>query len=211
MIAEVPTDRVLPVIGHRVGTGRHARAWDHVAVRLSPHDVVASTKLGEAGVDFARLAIIDHGALDHWQHEDSLDGKADLLFWGRDAAIAARRSGAPPALEGYGWRDLTVAAATARWDEVERMKADHHWLLATDLRPHSHHYQALAKARASKHGAGTITVAGAEILLLFTTWGDGVFPIFVDRDASARPVQIRIQLAPPAPSGSHAATTQGRQ
>jgi len=31
--------------------------------------------------------------------------------------------------------------------------------------------------------------------LLFTSWGDGVFPIYLDLDHDDRPVQVRIQLA----------------
>ncbi|HET9993601.1 MAG TPA: hypothetical protein VFQ65_33920 [Kofleriaceae bacterium] len=186
--------RALPVLGRRVGAGRFAECWDYVAVRFSPHPVASSRKLGEAGVDFARLMIIDYAALAAWQHEDSLDGKADLMFWGRDAALAARRITAPPTREGYGWTNLTVAAATAKWDQLERVKAENHWLLASDLRPHSHHFHALSAARASKQGAGTVAVGGATALLFFTSWGDGVFPIYLDSDADDRPVQLRVQL-----------------
>ena len=190
---EVPAKK-LPVFGRRVGAGRFADSWDYVAVRLSPEQVTSTRKLGEAGVDFARLMIIDHAALDAWVHEDSLDGKGDLMFWGRDAALAARRITAPPTTEGYGWTNLTVAAATAKWDQLERVKAENHWLLASDLRPHSHHFHALAAARARKQGVGTVAVGGAQALLFFTSWGDGVFPIYLDSDADDRPVQIRVQL-----------------
>jgi hypothetical protein len=31
--------------------------------------------------------------------------------------------------------------------------------------------------------------------LFFTSWGDGVFPIYLDLDAEDRPVRVRIQLA----------------
>jgi hypothetical protein len=194
---EVPAQGALPVIGRRVAAGRFSDSWDFVAVRLSPSPVASFRKLGEAGVDFARLMIIDYAALDAWVHDDSLDGKADLMFWGRDAALAARRVSAPPTTEGYGWTNLTVAAATAKWDQLERVKAENHWLLASDLRPHSHHFHALAAARAAKRGAGTVEVGGAQALLFFTSWGDGVFPIYLDTDAAGRPVQIRVQLNTP--------------
>jgi hypothetical protein len=191
---EVPAKAKLPVIGRRVGAGRFSESWDFVAVRLAPGSAAHTRKLGEAGVDFARLMIIDHRALDAWVHEDSLDGQADLMFWGRDAALAARRITAPPTVEGYGWTNLTVAAATAKWEQLERVKAENHWLLASDLRPHSHHFHALAEARASKRGVGTVAVGGAHALLFFTSWGDGVFPIYLDSDVDDRPVQIRVQL-----------------
>jgi hypothetical protein len=195
VIADVPGDRVLPVLGRRVGKGQFADCWHHVIVKLADGEVAMSRKLGEAGVDFARLVCMDHGALDAWQHEDSLDGLADFVFWGRDAGELARAVRAPSLKkDGYGWRDLPVAEAEARADAAERLKAKHHWLLATDLRPHSDHHRALAAARRSKQGAGTIEVGGAKVCLFFTSWGDGVFPIYLELDHDDRAIQIRIQL-----------------
>jgi hypothetical protein len=192
--AAVPTNRALPVVGQRVGKGRFSDCWDHVSVTLGKGEVAHSKKLGEAGVDFARLVCMDHGALDHWQHEDSLDGRADFVFWGRDAGALAKEMRAPRASEGYGWRNLPVAEAEARGLAAEKLKAKNHWLLATDFRPHSHHFHALAAARKSKQGAATIAVGGAKVCLFFTSWGDGVFPIFLDLDHDDRPVRIRVQL-----------------
>lgn len=192
--AAVPADRPLPIVGRRVGKGRFADCWDHVAVRLGDSEGTHSKKLGEAGVDFARLICMDHGALDAWKHEDSLDGLADFVFWGRDAASLARAMRAPATSEGYGWTNLPVADADAKALEASKIKAENHWLLATDFRPHSHHFHALAAARQSPRGAGTIEVGGARVCLFFTSWGDGVFPIYLDLDSQDRPVQIRIQL-----------------
>ena len=95
----------------------------------------------------------------------------------------------------WGWLDLPIAQAEARADQAGRLKAENHWLLATDFRPHSHHYLALAEARRSPHGAGVIALGRARACLFFTSWGDGVFPIFLDSDARGQPVRIRVQLA----------------
>jgi hypothetical protein len=192
--AEVPADRELAVVGTRVGKGRFADCWDHIAVRLADGEVTHSRKLGEAGVDFARLVCMDHGALDHWQHEDSLDGLADFVFWGRDAPALAKAMRAPANKEGHGWTNLTVADAEAKAMKAADLKSENHWLLAADLRPHSHHFQALAQARKSKLGAGTIEVGGAQVCLFFTSWGDGVFPVFLDLDHDDKPLQLRVQL-----------------
>jgi len=197
IVAPVPANRALPVVGRRLGKGRFADCWDCVAIALGDGDIASSTKLGEAGVDFARLIAIDHEALDHWRHEDSLDGRADFVFWGRDAGHLARAMRAPATTEGHGWTDLPLAEAEAKADQAGRMKAQNRWLLATDFRPHSHHFHALAAARQSPHGAGAIDVAGARACLFFTSWGDGVFPIYLDADAAGAPVQLRVQLATP--------------
>jgi hypothetical protein len=191
----VPADRALRVLGAPVGKGRFSDCWDHVAVELGDGEITHSKKLGEAGVDFARLACIDHAALDAWQHEDSLDGKADLVFWGRDGHVLAHVMNARQLEDGYGWIDLSVVDAENKSDVVARKKAENKWLLASDLRPHSHHYYALAAARKSPDRAGVLEVGGARMMLVFTSWGDGVFPIYLDLDHDDQPVQIRIQLA----------------
>ena len=198
IVVDVPPDRPLAVVGQRLGNGRFKANWDHVSVVLDDGVIASTRKLGEAGVDFARLILMDAAALDHWRHEDSLDGRADFVFWGRDAGTLAKVMRAPASDEGHGWTDLPVAEAEAKADQAARLKAANHWLLATDLRPHSHHFHALAAARASARGAGTIEVGGAQVLLFFTSWGDGVFPVFVDSDANNRPVRIRVQLSTPA-------------
>jgi hypothetical protein len=195
IVVDVPRDRPLAVAGRRVGKGRFADCWDHVSVQLGDGEIAHAKKLGEAGVDFARLVCMDHAALDHWKHEDSLDGLADFVFWGRDEGALAKAMRAPRTKEGHGWTDLSVSDAEAKADAAARLKADNHWLLATDLRPHSHHFQALAAARANPRGAGTIEVGGTRVCLFFTSWGDGVFPVYLDVDHEDRPVRIRIQLA----------------
>jgi hypothetical protein len=196
VVVDVPRDRELPIVGQRVGSGRYADCWEHVAVRIGDTPATRWQRIGDAAVDFARLACIDRDALEAWQHDDSLDGKADVVFWGRDAAALAKALGAPTHREGYGWIDLDVADAEARTDRAARLKADNHWLLAIDYRPHSHHFEALAAARASAHGAGTIELAGTRACLFFTSWGDGVFPVLLDRDDDDRVVQVRVRLSP---------------
>jgi len=192
---EVPRDRALRVLGAPVGKGRFSDCWDHVAVELAGGEITHSKKLGEAGVDFARLACIDHAALDAWQHEDSLDGKADIVFSGRDGKVLAHVLNAQRIDDGYGWVDLTVEEAESKADVVARKKAENKWLLASDFRPHTHHFYALKAARQSNTGAGTLEVGGARMMLLLTSWGDGVFPIYLDLDHDDQPVQVRIQLA----------------
>ena len=116
------------------------------------------------------------------------------MFWGRDAEMLAKAMGARTTPECYGWTNLPLAEAEQKAMDAERKKSANHWLLATDFRPHSHHYHALAAARKSKQGAGTLDVGGARVCLFFTSWGDGVFPIYLDLDGDDRAVQLRVQL-----------------
>ena len=198
--ATVPTDRPLTVCGRKVGHGRFAERWDHVSITLGENVAVATKKLGEAGVDHAHLALMDLALLEHWQHEDSLDGKADVIFSGRDERLLASAMVAPRSTDGYGWVDLPLAAAEAKADVAARKKAENRWLLNIELRPHTHHFQALAALRANRFNAGTLELAGAKLMLFLTGWGQGVAPIYLDLDQANQPVRIRIQLATdPAP------------
>ncbi|CAN5864278.1 hypothetical protein BH11MYX2_BH11MYX2_26600 [soil metagenome] len=211
---DVPSDRPLAISGTRVGRGRFAECWDYVsidlrtgsaaaarpasaglAIDLAPGDVYNTKKLGEAAVDFARLVCMDHAALDTWKHDDSLDGLADVVFWGRDEALLAKTLRANRMQDGYGWKDIPIEDAEIKVFECEIQKAENNWLLAIDFRPHSHHFQVLAAARANPLGAGTLELAGTQMMLMFTSWGDGVFPIYLDLDAQDKPVRVRIQLA----------------
>jgi hypothetical protein len=193
--ADVPRDRPLRVIGARLGRGRFERCWDWVAVECGPGPVASSDPLGEATVDFARLLWIDRRGVDAWEHERSLDGKADFVFWGRDAEALAAAIDAPATDEGHGWIDLEIAECITHGTRAEELKAARGWRLATDFRPHSHHYLALAQLRATPTESGTIDVGGAPACLFATTWGDGVFPVFADRDAAGALVRVRVQLA----------------
>ncbi len=194
-IEGLPRERVLAVHAVRVGEGRWADLWDHVAIAVSDAPIASSTVIGDAMVDFARVLLIDEYIADEWLHSRSIDGRADFVFWGRDAADMAGELGAPDLGEGqYGWRDLDVDTVIRHGTAAEALKEARDFKLATDFRPHSHHWQALEAARAAPTQSSTIDVADARVCLFFTRWGDGLFPVFLDLAADGSIVQVRIQL-----------------
>lgn len=194
-IEGLPRDRALPVIGVRVAEGRWKDQWDHVAIVVSDQPIARSEEVGEAMVDFARLLLADEGNGDRWVHEDSIDGCADFVFWGRDAGALAAAVDAPALEEGnFGWRNLPVEDVVSKGTAAEELKAERGWKLATDFRPHSHHWQALEKVRSSPTESATIDVDGLRVCLFMTSWGDGMFPVHADLAADGSLVQIRIQL-----------------
>ena len=139
---------------------------------------------------------MDHGALDHWQHEDSLDGLADFVFWGRDAGRAREgdgRTGDVGGLrldrpDGRGRRGEEPTAPRGSRPSITGCSRP------TSARTRITSRRSPPRAR-TRSGAGTIEVGGAQICLFFTSWGDGVFPIYLDLDDDERPVRVRIQLA----------------
>jgi len=191
----LPEGGTFDVVGTRVGEGEWAQCWREVSVVFAPDLAVAqSVEIGQAVVDCARLMFIDAVALSQWRDDESLDGKADFVFWGRDAALLAAAIGAEELDEGFGWRDLDVEECVRRGTEAERVKEERGWKLATDYRPHTHHYSVLAQARASATESGVLDLAGSRLCMFFTTWGDGVFPVFRDVAADGTLVRLRIQL-----------------
>jgi hypothetical protein len=46
----------------------------------------------------------------------------------------------------------------------------------------------------SELGAGSVRLGDAELLGMSNSWGDGLFPVFADRDADGRLLAVRLQL-----------------
>jgi len=68
-------------------------------------------------------------------------------------------------------------------------------MFAWDYRPHSHHHTVLSQARTSATESGTVDVGGGDRCSGFMTgWGDGAFPVIVERDAGGALVRVRVQL-----------------
>ena len=133
----------LRVIGERRGFEPYAHCWSWVALEVAPGETATRVPAGPVAVDKARLMFIDVEALGAWRHWEPTDGRADFVFWGRDAEAAAERFGAPKLPEEpgcFGVVDLDVAEAARRGQEIEAAKAAGQYRLATDFRPHSHHY-----------------------------------------------------------------------
>jgi hypothetical protein len=195
VVAGVPQDRSLPVHGFWMQDEEFSDRWRWVTIEIGHGETARTEEIGMVFVDEARLMFADADALQEWRHEDALDGKADYVFWGRDAKAAATLHGAPKlSPDEFGWVDLPVDEAVERGLAVEESREREGWMFAGDFRPHSHHHEVLRKMRASEVGAGVIEVAGARMCAFFTSWGDGAFPVFADLDAEGGLLQLRIDL-----------------
>jgi hypothetical protein len=194
-VGDVPTDRPLPVTAVPADWG-----WLHIRVGLRDGVPIAARPLGRIGVDFARFMFADAHALGSWEHNRTLDGLADLLFWGRDeseiaAEFGAERTGTPGD-DSYGWLNLPVRDAYARAVALDnRRKADPPRRFAYDFRPHSHHWEVMARVRASENEAATIEVGGARLMMAMTSVGDGFFPVHQEVDRDGVLVAVRITIS----------------
>jgi hypothetical protein len=195
VVAGVPQNSSLPVHGFRMEEDEFSDRWRWVTIEIGHGETARSHEIGMVFVDKARLMFADADALQEWRHEDALDGKADYVFWGRDAEAAAALHDAPElAPDEYGWVDAPLEEAVERGAAVEESREREEWMFAGDFRPHSHHYQVLRKMRASEAGAGVIEVAGAKMCGFFTSWGDGAFPVLADLGAEGSLLRLRIDL-----------------
>ncbi|WP_285104041.1 hypothetical protein [Promicromonospora sp. MEB111] len=173
--------------------------WTQIRIALSAAATAQTRVLGHLRVDHARLVIADADALSSWVHEDPIDGLADVVFWGRDQAQLAVELDAPrltgPGDVGYGWVDLPFQDALNRALDLEsRRRSSGQSMFNFDFRPHSHHWQVMAKVRADEHEAGTISVGGADIMMAMTSVGDGDFPVHLELDDAGTPTAIVVVI-----------------
>jgi hypothetical protein len=194
VVSGVPVGESLPVFGERMPPPEQYN-WKRVLVRCNSQSITRSERIGHVGVDYARLLIADFDVLGGWHHEDSLDGLADFVFWGQDAEKAARSLNAPPlSVREFGWTNLPVESAQEHGLAVEEHKRTNNLKLATDFRPHSHHWQVMREVRTTPTESGIAEVDGVKVCNFMTTWGDGVFEVHRDLSNSDELVQVRIEF-----------------
>ena len=194
----IPSDRDLRVTATEVDYGRRVgRRWAEVRVHLGEASPVAEHEVGVVGVDYGRLLLGDADALGHWQHEWPVDGLADVVYWGSSADQARAELGGDALEDGttFGWTDLELHDAVRHGLRLQQWKDDHRdAALATDFRPHSHHWAVLGEARQSAYGVGPLELADARLLMFFTSWGDGLYPVVLETSSDGVPVAVRVQL-----------------
>lgn len=194
-VGDVPTGVPLPILGERCSAPDSDR-WERVFVECQPETAVARfEKVGSVGVDYARLLVADVDALGSWQHEESLDGQADFVFWGRDAEQVAQETNAPRRKDDeFGWTNVPDTIAVERRLEVEQIRDKRSLKFATDFRPHSHHWRVMQPTRESPTESGMTEVGDVTVCNFMTTWGDGLFDVYRDLGDRGELVQVRIEF-----------------
>jgi hypothetical protein len=190
-------NRPLTVRGRRQDYGGNVGVrWAEVSIEVSQERVESSDQIGFVAVDYGLILLGDADALGSWRHFEPLDGLYDVAFWGVVGESVSGALAAPPLPDGWGWRDIGRDEANHRMQEIRS------WLgpdslegrLALELRPHSHFYRVMEQIRSGPPEVGALALDGAMLLGLSTSWGDGLFPIWVDRDKAGAVVAIRLEL-----------------
>lgn len=195
-VSGVPAGEPLRVVGERCDEQNPDR-WRRVVIQCRPGEqFVDSHLVGLVGVDYARMLIADVDVLGLWKHNESIDGLADFLFWGRDAEQIAGKLKVPRVGDSeFGWVDVPVEEAAKNGIAVQKYRDARSLKVAVDFRPHSHHWQVMKPIRENDPTESSTTEIGNEKVCNFmTTWGDGLFQVFRDLDNAGQLVQIRIEM-----------------
>lgn len=196
-VSGVPTNQPLQVFGERCEEP-NAERWRRVIVQCRPDQQVSkSLEVGVIAVDYARILIADIDALGIWKHDESLDGSADYVFWGRDAKlVAAAVNASTTGGSEFGWLNVSVDTAEKSAIIVENYRDEYSLKVATDYRPHSHHWQVMKAVRESQTESSTTELGGLQVCNFMTTWGDGLFSVYRDLGDFDELLQIRIEMEP---------------
>lgn len=196
VVEGLPQSRDLPVYAVPMQEPTWADRWHCVIFEIREGNVPERTvKIGDIGVDHARLMISDVEALAEWEHDETLDGLADFVFWGRDADVVATKFQAPKLEDNsFGWVNIAENKALALGRQALDYKHEAELLFATDYRPHSHHYQILKQIWSSELEAGQIGLGDCRSVGFTTSWGDGIFPVYAELGKEGCIQRIRIEL-----------------
>jgi hypothetical protein len=142
--------------------------------------------------------VTDVDILGSWDDRKSQDGKADVVFRGRDAAAVAADIGAArveisAGADIFGWVDLPLEGALDQARRVVGLRSSQH-KFAVDFRPHTHQWQVMSKVRKSPSESAVLELAGAQMAMFMTSWGDGAFPVEADYDAEGQILRLRVEL-----------------
>lgn len=198
-VGNLPKDRVLTVTGERMNLEEYADHWRSVSLLLradfEESKICRSKQIGCVAVDMARLMFCDADAMGKWIHEDSIDGLADFVFWGKDALRLSKKFEAPHVQDNiYGFVGKPVMELAETAMLVKEHLDLHHLVAALDFRPHSDHWRMLKTISEHKTESGTIDLADSKCCGFMTSWGDGFFPVYLDLDADGRALRLKIEL-----------------
>jgi hypothetical protein len=182
-LGRIPRDRLLTV------TAQDRRT---LTLTLGQGPAMVRAEHGRVGLDHGHVALADASALASWHHDDPLDGRADVLLHGPAAAGVAGEFAMPPAASGYAWRDLPFDEAATRAVVLQERRGQNGF--EVELRPHSHLWQALRGIEQSPHGAATIEVGGATVMIAATAPAEGLIPVELLYDVAGVPVAAELRL-----------------
>jgi hypothetical protein len=146
-------------------------------------------------VEHGQLMCADLEAFGQFRMWQPLDGLADFVFWGADAAAIAETFQASRLDDHhFGWLNIPdaeiyrFAQPVQAWIESRKLRA------GVDYRPHCNLEKLNAQIRENELESGQLELGGVRVCGFDNRWGDGVFTVFRDLDASGRLVRVRLDV-----------------
>lgn len=171
--------------------------WARLELRLRPGKAERRREVGLIAVNEGQLCLADVEALAGWEHDVSLDGLADLIFWGPRARAVALDLGAPLLDdEGhFGWLDLPLEQALAQGVALDEAAGEDLSSLVIDYRPHSHHYRLLRHVWASELECGVLELAGERLACVLASHEEQVYTVSLVESAAGELLSVLVELA----------------
>jgi hypothetical protein len=188
--------KTLRVVGTPLAEGDFQGRWEFIDVILDEDaEVASSEKVKGVMVDHGQLLFRGLSALGQFRMWESLDGLADFVFWGSDAASLAEEMGATKYRgDEYGWKDTPLDEIGDKAQAVQKRIKDEDLKVAVDYRPHCNLERLNAVMRGSDEDVAQIAIDGKRIVGCGNRWGDGVFSVSRLADAGGKTVRIRVNL-----------------
>ncbi len=166
---------------------------------------VTSTPGATPGAPLGRLphsALLffgDLSALSHWKPGQTIDGKADLSFCGRDAPWLAGQGNVPAlGADQFGWRDLPMPQA-AQWTAWIHQQTAAGAVVEVTSRPHDALYSVEALIQASPIRVGHVALGGGTCLVVDVGQpGEALVVALVDDSGQMVGIRLQWQAAAPA-------------
>ncbi len=192
----LPTDRSLPIVATPMNDREFDGRWRSIDIVIDSEAVVSkSSSINGVMVEHGQLICADLESFGDFRMWQSLDGQADFVFWGKDAADVAQVFHAKSINQReYGWLDLPLDEVSKHADEVQSHIEKNKLKVGVDYRPHCNLEKLNAQIRDSKIEVGQVVLRNSRACGFSNTWGDGLFEVIRDFDASARLVRIRIDV-----------------
>jgi hypothetical protein len=195
-IADVPTDRSLPIFATPLPDGEFTGRWRTIDVVIDAN-AIASRSVSTEGVmvEHGQLLCSDLEAFGEFRMWQSLDGLADFVLWGEEAAGIARVFQAAKFGEReYGWKDLPIEEMQQHAQEVQSHIAKSGLNVGVDYRPHCNLEKLHSQIRAKDLEAGQVLLGQAKTCGFSNRWGDGIFEVVRDFDTTGRLIRIRLDV-----------------
>jgi len=185
----------IPVVGSLLD-GELAQRFRSVDLVIDERAAVArSETVTGVMVDHGQLLCAGLGPLGAFKMWESLDGLADFVFWGRDAAPLAAASQAPELDDGlFGWTDLPMARVGEHAGPIQQRIHEEKLGVNVDYRPHCNLERLNAQIRSSDERNGRLVLDSARTCGFDNRWGDGIFPVIRDLDAQGRTIRVRMDV-----------------